>query len=111
MSFRIEIGATAARDLREIFRWLSERSTQGAASWQRAFSVTVGKLESSADCFGIAPEDADHEITVRQAFFKTRRGRMFRIVFVVRQATAYVLFVRASNRDLIPPESFQFPPE
>jgi hypothetical protein len=111
MPFQVNISATAARDLRSTVRWIAERSPQGAINWRRAFMATVHKLELNAESFGLAPEDSDHDVTVRQALFKTRRGRMFRLVFVVRGTTAYVLYIRDSGQDLIPPEAFQYPPE
>jgi hypothetical protein len=73
----------AERDLDRILMWLNERSPQGAANWLRAWDRTFAMLESSADVYGLAPENEDQELEIRQIMFRTRKGRDYRALYTI----------------------------
>jgi plasmid stabilization system protein ParE len=88
----------ARQDKESIFRWLHERSPSGAASWLRAYDALIDRLARDPASFGEAPERKDCEIDVRQALFKTRRGRVYRALFFLDGETVYVLRVRGPGQ-------------
>jgi hypothetical protein len=59
------------------------------------------RLGESGDTFGSAPEDKDHEETIYQVIFKTRRGLPYRALFIVRGDQLYVLHVRGPGQDFM----------
>ncbi|MEM6779993.1 MAG: hypothetical protein AAF670_20225 [Planctomycetota bacterium] len=88
-----------------MFDWLAERSTTGAATWLLAFEAMLGDLAEEADAFGQAAEAVDLGRDLKQKFFKTPRGRIYRTVFLVREQNVYVVRVRGPGQpDLSPDE-------
>ncbi len=49
---------------------------------------------------GFAPENPDHEEEIRQCLFKTRHGLQYRLLYLVREDTVYILHVRGAGQDL-----------
>ena len=99
MSRAVRILPRARGDVDRIFDWLGQRSPQGAASWYEAFAAAVSRVARSADEYPRVPE-ASHRWTrdVRQAMFKTRRGRRYRIVFELTEAEVCILRVRGPGQ-------------
>jgi len=67
------------------------------------------RLSEQGDTLGIAPEDADHDETIYQIIFRTRRGLPYRALFVVRENDVYVLRVRGPGQDLVAPDDLGVP--
>jgi plasmid stabilization system protein ParE len=112
MRYRVDYLPAAQRDVAAILRWIAERSASGAANWYRTCMATIERLETNADSCGLAAEDVDHQgDTIRESLFRTRHGRTFRIVFVIRGSVVSVLHVRSSDQDVIPQEQFRLPDE
>lgn len=104
MSFKVRELPKARQDKRSIFRWLHERSPEGAASWLRAYDDLVGKLQRDVGSFGEAAENQDCDCDLRQALFKTRRGRVYRALFLIESEIVYVLRVRGPGQAPVLPE-------
>ena len=84
MSFIIHELPKAKADKRAILVWLLERSPQGGEAWLKAYDSLLVSLEQNADSFGRALEDKDcHHQEVQQALFKTRRGRVYRVLYFI----------------------------
>lgn len=98
MSFRVLLEPRAHQHLKQIVRWLSDRSPTGAEHWLDAFDDAVEQLERNADGCSLAPENSLVERELRQTLFKTRRGRMYRIVFTIVGADARVLAIRGPGQ-------------
>lgn len=104
MSFTVRELPRAKADVRAIFEWLYERSTQGARAWLDAYDAALVRLQTHAGTLGTAFENKDcSKFEVRQIFFKTRRGRVYRAVYFVEENTAYVLRVRGPGQAPIDP--------
>lgn len=84
MNFRVQVTKTAKRDLREILHWLHGRSPSGAETWYRRWREVLVRLAEEGDTLGLAPEDEDHESTIRQVILRTRRGLPYRALFIVK---------------------------
>ena len=98
MSFKVYELRRAQADIRSIAGWLAERSPQGARAWLQAYDDMIGRLEDQPLSCGPAPEREDCEFDVRQALFKTRKGRVYRALFVIEGQDAYILRVRGPGQ-------------
>jgi plasmid stabilization system protein ParE len=84
MKFRAVVLRRAARDAEQIVQWISQRSRTGARSWNVAYEAAVHRLLENPMGYAVADDcDALDELIVRQFLFRTRRGRMYRGLFVV----------------------------
>jgi plasmid stabilization system protein ParE len=80
MTRTLRVLERARADVDNIFTWLVHRSVQGAISWYLAFRRAAEKIAASPESYPEAPESTRLDRQLRQAFFKTRRGRIYRIV-------------------------------
>lgn len=103
MSRPLRIVERARSDVDHIFNWLVHRSIQGAISWYLAFLRIVGEIASSPESFAEAPESLPLRRPLRQALFKTRRGRVYRIVFEVSETEVMILRVRGPGQSPLRP--------
>lgn len=74
------------------------------ASWLNAYDRLLVKLEELADSFGEAVENKDCEFEVKQAFFKTRQGRVYRVLYFIDGSDAYILRVRGPGQGPVDPD-------
>ncbi|MCI0492724.1 MAG: type II toxin-antitoxin system RelE/ParE family toxin [Planctomycetes bacterium] len=107
MKFDIRLLWRAERDIDHIVTWLHERSPQGAAAWHQVWKDTFNTLQASADVYGLAAEDADQELEIRQITFRTRKGRDYRALYTIRGKEVFVMHIRGPGQDIVPPEELQ----
>jgi plasmid stabilization system protein ParE len=101
MRYRLRVLPEAENDIDRIYIWIAGRSPEGAVSWYRRVSEIVESLREQPLSFGLAPE---HDIVgreIRDVNFKTRRGRLYRILFEVREDEVLVLHVRGPGQRLL----------
>ncbi len=98
MTFQVRETELATRDGDAIFLWLHERSPEGARSWLDAYDAMLDRLAQRAPSFGLAPESEHTSLDVRQALFKTRKGRTYRALFTVMENEVFVLRVRGPGQ-------------
>jgi plasmid stabilization system protein ParE len=109
MTYNIILQPGAEADAEQIMGYLAERSRQGAVAWRTAWNDQLAELRDHAESFGLAPESSYYEDEIRQALFKTRRGRTYRALFVVVHDTVHIIHVRGPGQDLVPPTELQLP--
>ncbi len=97
----------AKQDKHSIFRWLYERSPAGAFTWLDAYDSLAERLKQDAATFGLAPESANCEFEVRQALFKTRRGRVYRALFLIEGTEVFILRVRGPGQAPVIPQEIK----
>lgn len=93
-------------DVKHIAHWIHENSPQGAKLWLDAYDKMVDRLASDAELFGEAPE-RHAEFNVRQAFFRTRRGRTYRKLFIIEADNVYILRVRGPGQAKVTPDELK----
>jgi plasmid stabilization system protein ParE len=109
MTYRVSVSEPAERDADVIYAWLNQRSPQGAGRWWKAFLAALEKLQEHAGGLALAPE-ADHfDEPLRQVLFKTRRGRTYRAMFVIRGRIVHVLRVRGAGQDRVGRDEIELP--
>lgn len=94
-------------DAAEIFAWISARSPNGAARWHEAFLQSAADLNSFPERFELAPESPFVGYDIRQRFFKTRRGRRYRLLYLIVDQEIRVLRVRGPGQPLVRPADFE----
>jgi plasmid stabilization system protein ParE len=109
MKFKVRELRKAKADKRHIFEWLYERSPQGAAAWLAAYDETIEWLKSNADTYAGCYENADLDMDVKEILFKTRRGRVYRALFVIEGDEVFVLRVRGPGQAPIQPNDLEGP--
>lgn len=105
MSFAVRELTRAKEDKQRILEWLLERSRQGAAAWLTAYDDALDRPNRSADAYGCALETDDcPSVDLRQLLFKTRRGRVYRVLFFIEETDVYVLRVRGPGQPPLQPD-------
>ena len=80
MKRRVRLLRRAKNDVRVITAWIAERSKPGAERWVSALDKGLDSIDEFPESHSLAEEDdgfPNH--TIRQFFFKTRRGRTYRV--------------------------------
>jgi plasmid stabilization system protein ParE len=98
MKFTVSVLQRAQADAEWIFGWIANRSPQGAAQWGRAYDATVQELSRDAAQWGLAPENEEVGIELRQKLFKTRRGRPYRLLYTIVGKEVRLLRVRGPGQ-------------
>jgi len=101
MTFRVEFTDSAQRDAQDAYRYIAGRSPVNAARWFKQLCRTVESLaEFPARC-PLAPESPHFDEPIRQRLFGP-----YRILFVIRKRSVYVLHIRHGARRPMTAEEF-----
>jgi toxin ParE1/3/4 len=106
MSLSVRILGRAWSDADAIFDWLAARSPAGAARWYAAFLKATQDLLDNPLRHEFAPESKLIEREIRHRFFKTRRGRVYRLLFVIVGDEIRILRVRGPGQSGVPGDGF-----
>jgi plasmid stabilization system protein ParE len=98
MTFQVRLLTRAQEDADQIYLWLRERSPMGAVAWYTALLKKIDDLAVTATACFPAPEASPLDIEIRQAFFKTRRGRTYRLLFIIDGNEVRILRVRGPGQ-------------
>lgn len=98
VSYHLAILPRAQEDVSKIFSWIDDRSPQGAKRWVQEFENVCQRISESPLEFALAPEDSLLSRSVRQALFKTPKGRTYRAVFIVVNETVFLVRVRGPGQ-------------
>lgn len=106
MKYRVITLRRAESDIRSIVRMLAEHSHSGALNWLEAYDKLVDRLSYSADLCGPAAEASRMGLSLKQAFFRTRRGRTYRAIFLVIGEEVRILRVRGPGQAPVDADEF-----
>jgi plasmid stabilization system protein ParE len=104
MSTEVELSFRAEKDLDDILAWIACQSPQGARTWLARWKEVCRILSERPESCLLAPENSDHEEEIRHIVFKTRSGRKYRAIFVIRGNRVLVTNLRGPGQDLVPPD-------
>jgi hypothetical protein len=91
----------AQANAQSIYDWLLERSAQGATNWFKALLAGMAEIELQPDAFPLATESFLAANFVREHYFKTRHGRVYRLLFTIKGSEVHVIYVRGPGQALI----------
>ena len=103
MTFRVKTLRRASADILCITDYIYKRSPQGSAAWVNALEKATRRLADHALGCSEADENERFDIEVKQSFFKTKRGRVYRLVFTIADDEVRILRVRGSGQGPIEP--------
>ena len=98
MEFDVLVTARAEADLQALGDWLHERSPDGARRWTNAASAALTGLRENPRRHSFAPENDHSDREIRNALFKTRRGRVYRAIFYIGGNTVVVTHIRGPHQ-------------
>lgn len=101
--FRVILFAEAERNTDSIREWIAERSADGAARWYLAFKKTIEALRKDPERFPVAPESRHFDDVIRNATFRMKSGRTYRLLFTIAGNDVRVLYVRGPGQDWVAP--------
>jgi plasmid stabilization system protein ParE len=101
MPYHVIVLDRAGRDAGSIVSWLHKRSPRGASRWLLAFEEAKEKLADDPLRYALAPESPRVDFDVRQIFFKTPRGRIYRALYTVIEDEVRILRVRSPDQRLL----------
>ena len=101
MSRTLRIVERARSDVDAIYNWLVHRSVRGAIAWYLAFRRALVLIASSPEGFPEAAESRPLGRQLRQAPFKTHRGRAYRVVFEVSDTEVVILRIRGLGQSTL----------
>ena len=107
MTYLVQLTTQTEADIDRIFNWFFERSPEGARRWYDAFWDSANRLKLTPMSCPIAPEAVEFREEVRQILFKTRRGRTYRTLFVIRADIVHILRVRGPGERPVKPEDVE----
>lgn len=109
MSFQVSLSDNARENVDAILTWIGQRSPQGAATWADRWDEVLESIAEFADSCSRAPESDYHNDDIRHKVFKTRRGKPYRALFVIRGDNVIVIHVRGPGQDLVPENELDIP--
>ncbi len=109
MTLQVRVSRRAERDADAIFDWLAGRSPDGAIRWYEAYLATVRSLVDCAPGCPMAAEADRLGLDLRQVMFRTRKGRAYRLLFLIRGGDVHIMCVRGPGQDLASPDDPDLP--
>ena len=104
MTFRVRTLRRANADILTITGYIHERSKPGAAAWVNALERAKNRLAENGGACGEADENDRFDIDVQQSLFKTRHGRVYRLIFTIVEDEVRILRIRGSGQAPVEPE-------
>ena len=109
MTYEVRTTTQADSDAHTIWKWLVERSLEGASRWVDAFESAKNRLAAEAGQLGLADESDAFDEDLRQVLFKTRKGNTYRLLYVIRGEVVFVVAVRGAGQDMVTPTDLDMP--
>jgi plasmid stabilization system protein ParE len=98
MKFQVVTLRRAEADVRGIASWIADRSPQGALSWLDAYEKLLSFLANHADSCGVAQENSECTIPLKESLFGTKRGHSYRAIFTIVGDEVRILRVRGPGQ-------------
>lgn len=109
MTLRVEVSRQTAEEADDIYFWIASHTKAGADRWSEAYLAALQDLPRTAPDAGLAEEASRLGIDLRERSFKTRRGRVYRLVFLMRDEVIHVISVRGAGQDWLTWDEIDLP--
>lgn len=103
MHHRVIITDPADENFREHFKWIRERSPQGAAAWRDRIIRAIRSLENTPERHALARESAAFPVEIR-CLLSGKNRSAFRILYQIKADEVRVLAIRRPSQDLMEPD-------
>ena len=107
MNYVVSLLRRADHDAKRIYRWLANRSPTGALRWYEALLDTLEVVRQRPSDCPLADEAELAALDIRQRLFKTRRGRFYRVLFIISGQQVRVLRVRGPGQRPLQPDQLR----
>lgn len=95
MAFPVEIIPIAEAQIEQAYRWYREYNPDFADRWFRGIMNAIAPLQEKPQRCALAVEHEIFPEQVRQLLYGKAKN-LYRVLFTIRNATVYVLYVRHS---------------
>ncbi|NJN92412.1 MAG: type II toxin-antitoxin system RelE/ParE family toxin [Leptolyngbyaceae cyanobacterium SL_5_14] len=95
MAFQVEITPVAEAQIEHAYRWYRELNPGFADRWFRGLMNAIATLQEKPQRCALAVEHEIFPEEVRQLLYGKVKN-VYRVLFTIRDATVYVLYVRHS---------------
>ncbi|MBI3833285.1 MAG: type II toxin-antitoxin system RelE/ParE family toxin [Planctomycetes bacterium] len=102
MKYNVEVSKNAEEDAREIYSYIAADSQRNAERWIIALERVFGSLGAFPTRCAIAPEGETIGVEIRQRVFGA-----YRVLFMVREKTVYILHIRHGARRSLSSNEFE----
>ncbi|WP_310411143.1 type II toxin-antitoxin system RelE/ParE family toxin [Chamaesiphon sp. OTE_8_metabat_110] len=106
MTFQVELTPIAEAQIDRTYQWYRERNSDFADRWFRSLMNIIATLQEKPQRCGLAIEHEIFPEEVRQLLHGKSKN-VYRILFVIRDATVYVLYVRHSSQSPLTTEDIE----
>ena len=97
MTFQVELTPIAEAQIEQAYRWYRERNPEFADGWFRSLMNAIATLQEKPRRCTLAVEHEIFPEEVRQLLHGKAKN-IYRVLFTIREATVYVLYVRHSSQ-------------
>jgi plasmid stabilization system protein ParE len=95
MTFQVELTQIAETQIKQSYQWYRDRNPDFADRWFRGLMNTIATLQEKPQRCTLAVEHEIFPEEVRQLLYGKSKN-IYRVLFAIRDATVYVLYVRHS---------------
>ena len=106
--YRVEITRSAENEIGQAFAYAASRAPLAAERWYNRLMKDLEALEVVPNGYPLAPESKFVPERVRQLRFG-RKPNYWRVLFIVRRATVYVIHFRRGARQRMDAEDLRIP--
>jgi plasmid stabilization system protein ParE len=106
MTFQVELTPIAEAQIDRTYRWYRKRNPDFADRLFRSLLNTIATLQEKPHRCGLAVEHEIFSEEVRQLLHGKSKN-VYRVLFVIRDAKVYVLYVRNSSQSLLTTEDIE----
>ncbi|MFN7717196.1 MAG: type II toxin-antitoxin system RelE/ParE family toxin [Pseudanabaenaceae cyanobacterium] len=107
MEFQVKLTRSAEQQIELIYLWLKERNPEYADQWFRGLMNAIATLQDKPRRCSLIKENHSTSEEIRQLLYGKSRAK-YRIIFVIREDTAHILYVRHSAQSSINFDSLDF---
>lgn len=106
MIFQVELTPVAEAQIEKAYCWYRESNPEFADRWFRVLMNAIATLQEKFQRCTLAVEHEIFPEEVRQLLYGKSKN-IYRVLFAIREATVYVLYVRHSAQALLTPDDLE----
>ena len=105
MVFQVRISRKAEIEIEAAYEWLKQSNASYADRWFQGLMNRLATLQEKPKRCSLATENNVFPEEVRQLLYGKRKN-VYRILFVIRESTVFIVYVRHSKQALLTAEDW-----